>query len=369
MLRTEGRSLESCLCQGLSLATHRGTGSRIPPLPRAEFGYAPRDGVSNPASAKGWVWLRTEGRGLESRLCQGLSLATHRGTESRIPPLPRAEFGYAPRDGVSNPASAKGWVWLRTEGRGLESRLCQGLSLATHRGTGSRIPPLPRAEFGYAPRDGGLESRLCQGLSLATHRGTGSRIPPLPRAEFGYAPRDGVSNPASAKGWVWLRTEGRGLESRLCQGLSLATHRGTGSRIPPLPRAEFGYAPRDGVSNPASAKGWVWLRTEGRGLESRLCQGLSLATHRGTGSRIPPLPRAEFGYAPRDGVSNPASAKGWVWLRTEGRGLESRLCQGLSLATHRGTGSRIPPLPRAEFGRLTLERHNWLVTPREGGGL
>ena len=24
-------------------------------------------------------------------------------------------------------------------------------------------------------------------------------------------------------------------------------------------------------------------------------------------------------------------------------------------ATHRGTGSRIPPLPRAEFGRLTLE--------------
>ena len=38
-------------------------------------------------------------------------------------------------------------------------------------------------------------------------------------------------------------------------------------------------------------------------------------------------------------------------------------------ATHRGTGSRIPPLPRAEFGRLTLEWHNWLVTPREGGGL
>ena len=36
-------------------------------------------------------------------------------------------------------------------------------------------------------------------------------------------------------------------------------------------------------------------------------------------------------------------------------------------ATHRGTGSRIPPLPRAEFGRLTLEWHNWLVTPREGG--
>ena len=38
-------------------------------------------------------------------------------------------------------------------------------------------------------------------------------------------------------------------------------------------------------------------------------------------------------------------------------------------ATHQGTGSRIPPLPRAEFGRLTLEWHNWLVTPREGGGL
>ena len=38
-------------------------------------------------------------------------------------------------------------------------------------------------------------------------------------------------------------------------------------------------------------------------------------------------------------------------------------------AMHRGTGSRIPPLPRAEFGRLMLESHNWLVTLREAGGL
>ena len=37
-------------------------------------------------------------------------------------------------------------------------------------------------------------------------------------------------------------------------------------------------------------------------------------------------------------------------------------------ATHRGTGSGIPPLPRAEFGRLKLEWHNWLVTPGEGRG-
>ena len=40
-----------------------------------------------------------------------------------------------------------------------------------------------------------------------------------------------------------------------------------------------------------------------------------------------------------------------------------------TIATHRGTGFRIPPLPRAEFGRLVLEWHNWPVTPREGGGL
>ena len=36
-------------------------------------------------------------------------------------------------------------------------------------------------------------------------------------------------------------------------------------------------------------------------------------------------------------------------------------------ATPWETGFRIPPLPRAEFGRLTMEWHNWLVTPREGG--
>ena len=39
------------------------------------------------------------------------------------------------------------------------------------------------------------------------------------------------------------------------------------------------------------------------------------------------------------------------------------------IPTHRGAGFRIPPLPRAEFGRLALEWHNWLVTPREGAGL
>ena len=38
-------------------------------------------------------------------------------------------------------------------------------------------------------------------------------------------------------------------------------------------------------------------------------------------------------------------------------------------ATPRETGFRIPPLPRAEFGRVKLEWHNWLVTPGEGGGL
>ena len=52
----------------------------------------------------------------------------------------------------------------------------------------------------------------------------------------------------------------------------------------------------------------------------------------GTGVRIPPLPRAEFGRHSE------------------------------------GTGVRKPPLPRAEFGRLPSERHNWLVTPRDGGG-
>ena len=36
-------------------------------------------------------------------------------------------------------------------------------------------------------------------------------------------------------------------------------------------------------------------------------------------------------------------------------------------ATHQGMGSWILPLPRAELGRLTLEWHNWPVTPREGG--
>ena len=49
------------------------------------------------------------------------------------------------------------------------------------------------------------------------------------------------------------------------------------------------------------------------------------------------------------------------------RGGPSGLRRWFANAMHRGTGARIPPLPRAEFGRLTLEWHNWLVTGREGG--
>ena len=33
------------------------------------------------------------------------------------------------------------------------------------------------------------------------------------------------------------------------------------------------------------------------------------------------------------------------------------------------TKGRIPALPRAKFGRLQWERHNWLISPKAGGGL
>ena len=48
-----------------------------------------------------------------------------------------------------------------------------------------------------------------------------------------------------------------------------------------------------------------------------------------------------------------------------GSGLSSPV-RWFANSTHRGTGFRIPPLPRAEFGRLASEWHNWLVTPGEG---
>ena len=47
----------------------------------------------------------------------------------------------------------------------------------------------------------------------------------------------------------------------------------------------------------------------------------------------------------------------------------SGLRRWFASATHRGIGFWIPPLPRADFGRLALEWHNWLITSREGGGL
>ena len=55
-------------------------------------------------------------------------------------------------------------------------------------------------------------------------------------------------------------------------------------------------------------------------------------------------------------------------VRTKKKSVEPRW-RWFANATPRETGFRILPLPRAEFGRLTLEWHNWLVTPREGGGL
>ena len=68
-----------------------------------------------------------------------------------------------------------------------------------------------------------------------------------------------------------------------------------------------------------------------------------------------------FDQLRKDPTPNPWANICFSWL--------SGLRRWFVNATHRGTGSRIPPLPRAEFGRLTLEWHNWLVTPREGGGL
>ena len=40
-----------------------------------------------------------------------------------------------------------------------------------------------------------------------------------------------------------------------------------------------------------------------------------------------------------------------------------------AVATHQGSGFRIPALPKAEFEQLEMECRNWLATTRVGGGL